>query len=67
MDSQTYDIHLSSITSCIHAIGYEINVNTKTSMTFEKGAAVIAAISCKKYTGVLNKVILFNKLLQLPL
>jgi hypothetical protein len=40
MDSlETYDIHLYSITTCIHAIGYEINVNTKSSMTFEKGVA----------------------------
>jgi hypothetical protein len=62
MDSlETYDIHLYSITTCIHAIGYEINVNTKSSMTFEKGAAAIAALLLQEYTDVLSKVTLFNK------
>jgi hypothetical protein len=32
MDSRDYDIHLSSITTCSHAVGYDVNVNTKRSM-----------------------------------
>ena len=27
--SRDYDIHLSSITTCSHAAGYNINVNTR--------------------------------------
>jgi hypothetical protein len=67
--SRDYDILLSSITACSHAAGYDINVNTKTSIMYilKKVRLFIAALLLQKYTDVLSKVTLFNKLLRLPL